>query len=219
MDIEKQVDKSHYDFESYMTLTRWSSTWYQVRECLALRPKRVLEIGPGRGLFKATMALYGVPVETVDVDPALKPDHVASCLHLPFENDSYDVVCAFQMLEHLPFERSVAAFSEMARVARSHVLISLPNARKLWRSLVYVPRFGALQFQIPKPQFRAPVHSFDGEHYWEIGKRGYEFALVADQFSSAADVTLVKDFRCDENTYHHFLLFASNRARSQVPVK
>lgn len=191
-----------------MSMARWSSIWHQVNECLKLNPKTVLEIGPGRGAFKAIMARYGVSVETVDVDQALQPDHVANCMDLPFADGSYDVVCAFQMLEHLMFDESLVAFTELTRTCRSHVLISLPNANKMWRNTLYLPRIGAIDVLIPKPRLRAPEHIFDGEHYWEIGKRGYDFSSVMNRFCEVGDVRLEKNFRPLENPYHHFALFS-----------
>src|SRR3546814_13811200 len=95
---------------------RWNSIWHQLDEIIRLQPRRVLEIGPGIGLFKRAAGLYGVPVETLDIDPELKPDHVASFTELPFADGEFDVVCAFQMLEHVPYDVSLAALAELSRV-------------------------------------------------------------------------------------------------------
>src|SRR5688500_9215486 len=50
---EVQVAPEHYDFEVYDDLERWTSYWYQIRTALRLRPKRVLEIGSGTGVFRS----------------------------------------------------------------------------------------------------------------------------------------------------------------------
>src|SRR3546814_5404444 len=97
------------------------------------------------GLFKRAAGLYGVPVETLDIDPELKPDHVASVTELPFADGEFDVVCAFQMLEHVPYDVSLAAFAEMSRVANRAVIISLPNAWKHWRLTFVLPKIGERQ--------------------------------------------------------------------------
>src|SRR3546814_15484912 len=97
---------------------RWNSIWHQLDEIIRLQPRRVLEIGPGIGLFKRAAGLYGVPVETLDIDPELKPDHVASVTELPFADGEFDVVCAFQMLEHVPYDVSLAAFAERSEERR-----------------------------------------------------------------------------------------------------
>lgn len=203
----KQVDKSHYRFSRYTSKPRWASMWHQVDEVLNAGARHVLEIGPGPGIFKASMAAFGVKVETVDIDPELGPDHLCPVTDMPFGDASYDAVCAFQMLEHLPFESSLQAFSEMARVSRKHVIISLPDAHKLWRYLVTVPKRGEFQFTIPRPSFKPKTHEFNGEHYWEINKAGYPVERVIDEFSRAGSVILRKNYRVPEFTYHRFLVF------------
>lgn len=121
MTYAKQVEKGHYEFNRYLSKQRWCSVWYQLDEVQKLQPNRVLEVGPGPGLFKTVAATFGISVETLDIDPDLKPDHVGSATAMPFSDGSYDVVCAFQMLEHLPYEAALQAFGEMARVSRRHM--------------------------------------------------------------------------------------------------
>ncbi|QKT04804.1 class I SAM-dependent methyltransferase [Ectothiorhodospiraceae bacterium 2226] len=208
----KQVDKSHYEFGRYIHKRRWASIWHQLDEVLNLNPARVLEIGPGPGVFKSVAGTFGVHVETLDIDPELKPDHVASVFAMPFADGAFDVVCAFQMLEHLPFEQSLEAFSEMARVAERAVVISLPDAATRWPVSIYLPRIGTVQFSLPKPRLRRPPHSFDGEHYWEINKAGYELRSVEKLLVKQAPVTLSKSFRVHENPYHRFFSFAKKRS-------
>ena len=206
--MRKQVDKSHYEFGTYMTKHRWVSVWHQLDEVIKLDPERVLEVGPGPGLFKAAAGALGVHVETLDLDPELRPDHVASVFEMPFEDGTFDVVCAFQMLEHLPFEQSLEAFREMVRVAGKAVVISLPDAAIRWPYSIYLPKVGIVQFSIPRPRLRASLHEFDGEHYWEINKQGYPVTKVIQELSSVAAVSLSRTFRVPENLYHRFFVFA-----------
>jgi len=203
----KQVDKSHYAFARYVSKRRWVSMWHQVNEVLNTGAQHVLEIGPGPGVFKATMAAFNVKVETVDLDPELAPDHLCSVTEMPFGDASYDAVCAFQMLEHLPFEKSLQAFSEMARVSRKHIIISLPDSHKLWRYLVTVPKRGEFQFNVPRPSRGPKPHIFDGEHYWEVNKAGYQLQEVAEKLSAAGSVRFQRTYRVPEFTYHRFFVF------------
>jgi len=202
----KQVDKSHYEFGKYMTKLRWASVWHQLDEVIKLNPERVLEVGPGPGLFKAAAGAVGVCVETLDLDPELGPDHVASIFEMPFEDGEFDVVCAFQVLEHLPLKKSLEAFREMARVAERSVILSLPNAAKRFPVSIHIPRFGFFRFSIPKPRIKAPKHEFDGEHYWEIGKEGYSEKEVISRFCSIEGVQLIRNYRVPENPYHHMFI-------------
>ena len=205
--MQKQVDRSHYEFAKYLVKPRWASMWHQLDEVIALNPQRVLEIGPGPGLFKAMAATMRLHVETLDLDPELEPDHVASVFEMPFEDGAFDVVCAFQMLEHLPFEQSLAAFREMTRVARDAVVISLPDASICWPVHIHLPKLGPVRFLIPRPRLKAPVHEFDGEHYWEISKAGYSLKRVTSELLGAAEVQLAKTFRVHEHASHRFFVF------------
>jgi ubiquinone/menaquinone biosynthesis C-methylase UbiE len=128
---------------------------------------------------------------------------------MPFEDDAFDVVCAFQMLEHLPFDDSCRAFGEMARVASRAVVISLPDAATRWPMSIYLPKIGVVRFSIPRPRLRTPVHQFDGEHYWEIGKAGYPLAYVTQALTESAPVSLSQSFRVPEFPYHRFFIFRS----------
>jgi SAM-dependent methyltransferase len=205
MNPSPQVDRSHYAFERYMSKARWASLWHQLDEVLRLAPRRVLEIGPGPGVFKRVAGQFGVTVETLDLDPALQPDHVGSATALPFADGEFDVVCAFQMLEHLPYEQSMQAWREMVRVARRHLVISLPDARTVWPVSVHLPRLGVRRWLVPKPSFGLAPHRFDGEHHWEINKRGFELARVSADLASACE--LIKTYRVHELPYHRFFVF------------
>jgi len=206
MPYQKQVKEGHYAFGRYLSKSRWCSVWHQLDEVHKLKPNHVLEVGPGPGLFKTVAATFGISVETLDFDPDLKPDHLGSATAMPFSDGAYDVVCAFQMLEHLPYEAALQAFGEMARVSRSHVVISLPDARPVWRYQLHIPKFGPWDFFVARPLFKAQVHEFDGEHYWEINKRGYSLDRVIADLSK--HLKLSKTYRVFENSYHRFLIFS-----------
>lgn len=205
MSETKQVDKTHYEFTRYMNKERWTSVWHQLDEVIRLNPANTLEIGPGPGIFKQTAALFGLKVETLDLDPDLKPDHVGSATVLPFPDASFDVVCAFQMLEHLPYKTALQAFAEMARVSRRHIVISLPDAKPVWPYRFHMPKFGGRMLLFPRPGFTQQKHLFDGEHYWEINKRGYALDQVLGDLGNVC--RLMNTYRVFENPYHRFLIF------------
>ncbi len=205
MKQEKQVDKAHYDFAKYMSKARWNSVWHQIEEVARLAPNNVLEIGPGPGVFKSLAGTFGIKVETLDLDIELQPDYVASATTMPIDDNSYDIVCAFQMLEHLPYEESLRAFSEMARVSRGKLIISLPDSKPMWCFRVQVPKLGVYEFSIPHSLYKIPTHEFDGEHYWEISKKDYPLSRIIDDFSRYAP--LLKTYRVRENPYHRFFIF------------
>lgn len=205
MTAKKQVAKEHYDFTSYMNRPRWNSVWNQLDEVSRLAPDSVLEVGPGSGVFRNQGQQFGLNIETVDIDPELNPDHLATVTDLPFADNHYDLVCAFQVLEHIPYEDSLKAFAEMVRVSRRHVVLSLPDARKVWRFSIDLPQRFTWQAMVNRP-FRKPVaHEFDGQHYWEIGKLEHPLTRIEADFGASA--TLQKTYRLFENPYHRFFVF------------
>jgi len=206
---QRQVPKAHYDFSRYVTKDRWASIWHQLDEVLALQARSVLEIGPGPGLFKAIAGAFGAEVDTLDIDAELEPDYVASADDMPFEANSYDAVCAFQMLEHVPYEVSLKIFNEMARVARKAIVISLPDARPAWPYSLHIPKLGQVQFLFPRPITGLARFVFDGQHYWEVNTKGYPLRRVVADLCAAGDVRLQRTYRVKENPYHRFFVFAA----------
>lgn len=206
--MKKQVDKQHYQFDKYVQKKRWISIWHQINEVMNVGAVNVLEIGPGPGIFKLILNKFNVRVETVDIDPDLNPDYVASATDIPIADGTFDCVCAFQMLEHLPYQDSLKAFGEMVRVSNNYIIISLPNARKI--SEYRFPLVKEIKFQLPRFIERIEVHQFDGEHYWEINKKGYSLEEVTNDFCNN-NVELIESYRVKENPYHHFFVFRKRK--------
>ena len=200
---DPQVDKSHYAFERYAFEGRFVSYYWQLKEVLALQPRSVLEVGAGDRVF-GNFIKNNTTVQYVCVDIAedLHPDVVGSVLALPFADKSHDVVCAFEVLEHMPFEQFDKALTELARVARTHVAISIPHFGPVFSFSLKVPFLPQIRFafKIPFPK----RHAFNGQHYWELGKRGYTASLIRQKLSVHGDI--VRDFVPFGNHYHHFFV-------------
>ncbi len=208
--MKKQVNKDHYSFSNYLSKQRWISYWHQLDEIIKLQPDTVLEIGVGAGVFKNIAGIFDINVETVDIDPDLKPDHVASVFELPFKNNSYDVVAAFQVLEHISYENLEKAVGEIKRVAKRYIVISLPDAKPRWHYSFYIPKFGVKNFYINRPTFGIVKHIFDGEHYWEINKKGYSLKSFL-KLMHKLGLELITTYRVPEFTYHRFFVLRINK--------
>ncbi|WP_211260228.1 class I SAM-dependent methyltransferase [Xenophilus azovorans] len=190
-----------------MTKARWASVWHQLDEVLKQNPKSVLEIGPGPGIFKNIAVNIGLNFKTLDLDPELNPDYIGSADALPLPDNSFDAVCAFQVLEHMPFDTSMKALQEMCRVAKKIAIISLPEAGYCWPNTISLPYIRKVQFIIKNPFKKPQKHVFDGEHYWEIGKQGYDLPRVMDAIKSHAQKNCkISTYRVHENPYHRFFI-------------
>jgi ubiquinone/menaquinone biosynthesis C-methylase UbiE len=197
----KQVDKIHYEFGRYTKIDRWSSYYYQIKEVLLTKPKAVLEIGVGEGVLRDYIKSHTtIAYTSLDVAEDLAPDVVGSVLKLPFPDNTFDTVCAFEVLEHLPFADFEKALQELRRVSKHFVILSLPHFGPPVKFLLKMPFFPQLQkaFKIVFPK----THHFDGEHYWEIGKRGYGVRYVRSVLKKY--FVLTGEYVPFENQYHHF---------------
>jgi SAM-dependent methyltransferase len=201
--MKKQVDASHYSFADYVTQARFISFWHQVHEVVALRPRRVLEIGPGPGIVTRILRDQGIEVVTCDFVDDTDADVRASVTALPFGDGTFDVVLCCQVLEHIPFEESLRGLAEMRRVCTSGCVISLPQAGRYWAYTLHVPFVGPFQFGL-RPRIRRAPHVFDGQHHWEIDKKGYPERWVRERYGSGFRAT--RSFRVHENHYHRFFV-------------
>ncbi|MBI5134447.1 MAG: class I SAM-dependent methyltransferase [Candidatus Taylorbacteria bacterium] len=200
---EKQVDKGHYDFERYCYPERWDSYYHQIQEILAVRPESVLEVGAGDETTKryVTRAL-GCSYKTLDLAEDLSPDIVGSILDIPLADRSVDVSCVFEVLEHIPFEKVPEALSELKRVSRRFIFISVPHFGPmvdLSIKIPFLPRIGFF-FKIPFPK----KHVWNGQHYWELGKKGFSPRAFKKLLESYGEV--VKEYVPREAPYHHFFV-------------
>ncbi|MEK7613189.1 MAG: class I SAM-dependent methyltransferase [Patescibacteria group bacterium] len=198
-----QVDRSHYNFGTYGFEGRFVSYFWQLNEVLALNPASVLEVGVGDKVFGNFIKdNTGVAYTSVDSAEDLKPDVVGTILKLPFADKSFDVACAFEVLEHLPFDEVDKALSELARVAQRHVVVSVPHFGPMFSFSLKIPLIPQIQLgiKIPFPK----RHTYNGQHYWELGKRGYPTSLLRKKLRTLGRV--VRDFVPFNSAYHHFFV-------------
>jgi SAM-dependent methyltransferase len=123
-----QVEAEHYEGAGYNTKERICSFWHQVDEVRALGARTVLEVGPGSGMVTDWLRREGIEVTTLDMDPAIGADVEGSVTELPFPEDAFDAALCSQVLEHMPFAAAERGLGELGRVARSGVVISVPDA-------------------------------------------------------------------------------------------
>ncbi len=208
--MEKQVDIKHYDFNNYCTKDRWASYWNQIDEIVKPRPQRVLEIGIGDGVVANYIKKNtNIDYKSFDIDEELKPDYVGSIENIKLEDNSFDLVCAFEVLEHLPFEKLEKVLNELSRVAKKNVIISLPHWGRHFSVSVKLPFFKKINWQFKGSIF--PIkHKFNGEHYWEIGKREYPLKLIKNKIKDVG-LEIVGDFVPIDSPYHHFFILKINK--------
>jgi 2-polyprenyl-3-methyl-5-hydroxy-6-metoxy-1,4-benzoquinol methylase len=109
-------------------------------------PQSLLDVGCGEGVLVHEWAKRIAPRRVVGIDleePSIQAGwelrqapnleyRIMKAEAMPFADDEFDVATAIEVLEHVPDPAHTVA--EMARVAKSHLLVSVPR-EPLWRGL------------------------------------------------------------------------------------
>jgi SAM-dependent methyltransferase len=145
--LPKEMQAHHYPILYQVEERHW---WYVGRRriirslveqiCATLDDPRILDVGCGTGANLKMLADYG-RAEGVDIsqqavdfchERGLQSVKLGAAEELPYENDSFDLVTALDVVEHL--DDDVAGLREMRRVLRpnGHLLLFVPAFMFLW---------------------------------------------------------------------------------------
>lgn len=188
----------------YDNLNRWINYWIQIESVLELEGKQVLEVGIGNRTVGDYLTKRDIFYISSDINHELGPNVKSDIKNLPFKNNTFDVVLCAEVLEHLPFEEVPVALEEIKRTALRYVVVSLPHESYNYFINFEIPFFGFFK-HISLPYLRPYEHKFDGEHYWEIGKRDYPLKKVRDLFEKSG-LKIVKERHHFMDSYHHFFI-------------
>jgi ubiquinone/menaquinone biosynthesis C-methylase UbiE len=135
------IEAAHYENPELWKAERYIGDAAELRRfdtCLHALPgdtRSLLDVGTGNGAFLRvveesgrTMECRGLERSAAAISSRLcqAPIDAGGADDLPYEDGSFDVVSALEVIEHLPFGVYEKALIELARVARQHVLISVP---------------------------------------------------------------------------------------------
>jgi len=166
---------------------------------------KILEIGPGNGTVTDYLRKRGPNVTTLDIDPDLNPDCIGDITELTkiFEPDSFDLILCAEVLEHIPFDDVETALKNIYEVTSCYAIVSIPHFSISVSLALKIPLFEIKHWFVRIP---FPIqHKFDGEHYWEIGKKGYSVKNIK-RLLNKIGFTIVKEETPILNTYHHFFV-------------
>lgn len=194
--------------------------------------KRVLEIGPGGGITATLMRNIGYDYQTMDTQPQVNPDILCDFREFdPTEYEqAYDLVAAFQMLEHVPYGQFTSLVEKMKAVSRRWVLMSLPYYCWTFRLEIVLPRLRWLEaisprrlrramerplvFSISRPYKSAPNRKYRKEfmeefplavHHWEIGRGSVTRKRLFNDLRSLG-MRVERAFHSKVHPYHYFVL-------------
>lgn len=204
-----QVQKGHYTSETgYISPARWSTYNLIITEVMQLRPQSVLEIGPGPGIVTGTLRKIGFTVKTLDLDPDINPDYLLSATdnNIPSKVEKIDLIIASEIFEHVEYEDFVQALRTWQSVTDSFIL-TLPDTNRNSLSFgvrLRLPILNKISF-LWKVRFKKNKHEFDGEHYWEIGKKSFHVTKIRKDIRTSG-WNIQNEYVNLDNPYHRFFI-------------
>lgn len=106
----------------------------------------VLEVGCGDGLIINQVGgginTMGIDISAEALERVSGPCMVGSAGSMPFADKSWDVVVASEVLEHVAADGYEASLSEIARVARKTIIVTVPNSENLTQLMTRCPECG-----------------------------------------------------------------------------
>jgi len=166
------------------------NTYRQYRDLqLCGEVKKLLIVGPGQGLDTQVLKWRKYEVTTFDIDGTFHPDIIGSVHDLSmFKNGSFDAIIVSHVLEHLAVPYLDRCLEELARVGR-YCLIYLPVAGRHFQLRLKMDLKGIdwscifdLFNYFHRPDGITPRYCA-GQHYWEIGMRGFRVREMTRQLS------------------------------------
>jgi ubiquinone/menaquinone biosynthesis C-methylase UbiE len=205
MITKNQVKSNYYWGNGYDSKERFCSYWNQISEVLSLKLDNILDIGIGNGLVSKYLREGKIKVVTLDIDKRLNPDIAGSVLDIPLGNKSFDIVMCCEVLEHLPFAEFHKALSEIFRVSKKNVILSVPDANPVFRISLHLPKIMNIKIMLPLINFYKNPKWFDAEHYWEIGRYNFPLRRIVKEIKKSG-FKIKKNYRLFELPYHRFFI-------------
>jgi hypothetical protein len=190
----------------------------QMRTIRRLKVGSVLEIGPGEGTVRDYMRALGLVWDTVDISIESTPTFRSRLEELDADAlaGRWELVCAFQMLEHSPYEAFVPNLRKMAVMSRRWVYLSLPYSCRgfrlelswlsgqNWRGGRALERYWPTN--LPNRRYR-PEYLAEFPwvaHQWEIGRQGFPLARILADVGRAGLRIVEREH--GRNPFHYFIL-------------
>jgi hypothetical protein len=203
-----------------LELSNFVNAYYQFRDLARFEGcRRVLIVGPGQGLQTEVLRWRGYDVTTLDIDGTFKPDVIGSVhdMHM-FSERQFDAAIASHVLEHLAVPYLDGSLGELSRVA-ANALIYLPVAGRHLQARLQ-PGFKAIDISfvvdvfnyLHRPNGVEPKYCA-GQHFWEVGMRGFRVRDLKQRMSAHFEVLEVYRNR-DWNPSLNFVLRSRRTSRT-----
>tara|TARA_A100001011_G_scaffold397019_1_gene496716 strand:- start:159 stop:998 length:840 start_codon:yes stop_codon:yes gene_type:complete len=231
--IKDEISKETYD-KVYsrafgIDYRHFSSLYLQINSVLKLPKSKVsniLEVGKGIGNLAALIESYGYNYSSLDVNETYNPTKIGSVQKIPWKDNSFDLVCAFEVLEHLPSDQTEVALLEMKRVAKNYVFISIPCQRNSIRfgfgldfrqwaisrlsfDLNFFSTLPTLSYKDQNEKELKKRKDKSNPHYWEVGRKSFPKKRILNLCKDLG-FKVVKNFHNPNYAYHWYILMENH---------
>jgi len=97
--------------------------------------KTILDVGCGNGSMLKKMGnkfnICGLDISKTALEFIKEPAILADSSRIPLKQSSFDLVLCSEVLEHLPCEAFQSSVSEISRVTKKYILLSVPYSENL----------------------------------------------------------------------------------------
>lgn len=222
VELEKQVQHGKINRGKFLSKAHAGSYLVQMQTIHELNIKRCFEVGPGEAFVARNMKALGYTYDTLDFEAAHNPTIVADFAKFDVTplKSKYDISCAFQVLEHFPFEVFPNLINKLMTVSEKYVFISLPYSCQ-GVSVHTTTHFGQhnetdeetsrfYPTNLPKRVYRdAYAEEFPwAVHFWEIGRQGFPLERIMKTLVSCG-LSVRQSFHAP-NPFHYFILCEKN---------
>lgn len=174
---------------SYIYSSREDKMFYVYKKYRnILDGKKIIDIGADRGYLRQHLPDTS-SYTNIGFGPDILKEWNLENIPYPFKDKQFDTVLCLDVLEHL--ENIHAAFDECLRLAKEHVIISLPNAyQNFWNFLKngkYMGKSSDMKF------YGLPKDPPEDRHRWFLGpSEAYQFIEYRAQLSGFS----IEQFDC-----------------------
>jgi len=111
-------------------------------QCAKLIPDSVnslVDVGTGNGAFLSYLETQNKPIKYLGIERSKAAIEARICQsnilqgsieYLPFEDQSFDLVSALEVIEHLPYINYSNCLQEIERIAKNYILIAVPYCER-----------------------------------------------------------------------------------------
>lgn len=203
----QQVEKKYYLREKYANLERFISYFYQIDLIKKTKAHKILFIGVGDSLVVDYLRKnYDLEITTFDIAEDLKPDIIGDIKNLPFGDNQFDLVVAYEVLEHVEFENFNKILEKLSKISKDKVIISLPHRNTAFELIFRFPFIKTLlkkdyiRFLLTIP-IKFPGFEISGQHYWEIDNNKFKMDKIKfyiNKYFNLLEIkkTLLSPYKC-----------------------